>query len=891
MRSIDRLLLRFRSLFSRARVEHELDAELRFHLEQQIEENLAAGMSAEEARYAARRSIGGLTQIQEECRDARSVAWIETSITDLRYGWRMLRKSPVLTMVAILSLAIGIGANTTIFTIIDALMLKMLPVKNPSELVQFLHFFEGQRSNFSYPWYEHFRDQSHSFAGIVAVSNPNKLKLREKAETEVVECRYVSGNYFAVLGVNAFAGRVITPEDDTAKGSAAEPVAVLSYLFWKRRFGADPSVIGRTVFLEGVPFTIVGVTPPEFFGVETGRSPSIRIPMATERRIRRESWLPKPFQWLMLAARLKPESSIDQARADIAVIFQRLIAREASGIDDPHERRLHFEQRLDLISAGAGLDTLRIQFSEPLQILMAIVAVVLLIACANIANLLVGRAASRRREIAVRLALGAGRSRLLRQFLAESVLLSVIGGALGVLLASWGSNALVAFMSNGEPRILPVLTPDARVLLFTATVSLLTGVLFGLVPAFRATRVDAGPALKETRAMSASNKLGKILVISQAALSLVLLIGATLLARSLRNLETIDAGFDRANVLMLEVDAAGAGFKGAKLAKYYQQLLARIAEIPGVHSASGALITPIAGGAITNSVQVEGYTPQPEEDKEVYVNRVAPKYFETLATPLLAGRDFTLQDRKGAPDVAMINQTMARYYFQNANPIGRHITAEHSTMEIIGVVGDAKYTSLREKTPRTLYLPCFQDDLSWGPSVLVRTSLPLRAITGPLRSVARAVDMSVPVAGIKTLSEQVEQSLIRERMIAILASFFGLLALVLACIGLYGVMSYSVTRRTNEIGIRVALGAARRDVVWLVVKETMLLVAVGIGVGLPAALASMGVIRNLLFGLEPTDPSTILVATALMALVAGFAGYLPARRASRVDPMVALRYE
>jgi predicted permease len=692
--------------------------------------------------------------------------------------------------------------------------------------------------------------------------------------------------------VNAIAGRVITPEDDKLTGASAEPVAVLSYGFWKRRFGADPSVIGRAVFLEGVPFTIAGVTPPEFFGVETGHAPSITIPMAIERRIRPESWLPKAnFNWLSIIGRFKPGLSLEQARADVNVIFQRLITQEASDIDDPHQRRLHLEQRLELTSAGAGLDTLRLQFSEPLRILMAIVGVVLLIACANIANLLVGRAASRRREIAVRLALGARPSRLLRQFLTESMLISAIACVLGLLLAWWGSNVLVAFISNGAPRILPVLTPDVRVLSFTATISLLTGVLFGLAPAFRATRVDAGPALKETRAMSASNKLGKILVISQGALSLVLLIGGTLLARSLRNLETIDAGFDRANVLMLDVDAEGAGYKGTRLAEYYQQLLARIAQIPGVHSASGALIMPILGGGITNGVQVEGYTPQPDEDKEVYVNRVAPKYFETMGTPLLAGRDFTLQDRKGAPNVGIINQTMAHYYFRNVNPIGRHVTGEHSTMEIIGVVGDAKYVSLREKTPRTLYLPCFQQDLPWGPGILVRTSVPLSAISSPLRSVARALDKSVPVAGIKTLSEQVEQSLIRERMIAMLSGFFGLLALVMACVGVYGVMSYSVVRRTNEIGIRVALGAARRDVVWLVLQETMLLIAIGIGIGLPAALASMRLIRNLLFGLEPTDPSTILVATGVLVLVAAVAGYLPARRASRVNPTVALRYE
>jgi len=425
---------------------------------------------------------------------------------------------------------------------------------------------------------------------------------------------------------------------------------------------------------------------------------------------------------------------------------------------------------------------------------------------------------------------------------------------------------------------------------FTATVSVLTGIFFGLAPAIRATRVEAGPALKETRAISPPNRLGKALVMLQAALSLVLVLGAALLARSLRNLETLNPGFDRNNVLTLDLDAEGAGYKGARLDAYYRQLLLRIGQVPGVRSASAALITPIGGGGISNNVEVEGYTPRPGEDKEVHMNRVAPRYFETLGTPLLAGRDFTMADGLGAPKVAIINQTMARYYFRDANPIGRHVDMG-GLMEIVGVVADAKYLSLREKASRTLYVPCFQEELPWGPSVFVRTNLPGSAIAAPLRSAVRSLDRNVTFNSIGSFSQQVEQSLIRERMIALLSSFFGLLALLLASIGLYGVMSYSVVRQTNEIGIRVALGADRRDVLWMVLRETMLPVLAGVAIGFPVALVSMRWIRDQLFGLETTDPWTLAGAVLAILGIAAMAGYLPARRAAQVDPMVALRYE
>ena len=895
------LLFRLRALFRRESMEAELDEELRAHLEHQVEKYLQSGLPPEEAKRRAKLEFGGLDQVKEECRDARGVSFIETTLQDVRYGARMLARSPGFTAVALVTLALGIGANTAIFSVIDAVMLRKLPVKNPQELVQLATVGPYGVSSFSYPGFKRFRDENDVCSEMLAIGWLSKLDASMNGQPESVEGRIVSGNFFSFLGVSAALGRTFTSQDEKTPRNSA--VAVISYGYWKRGFGLDPSVVGKSITLIRTSFTIVGVTPAGFSGPEVGYSPDIYVPMMMEPAFHDEqSWLDQPdYHWLRIMGRLEPGVSREQARADLEVIHRQALADIPMKGWSPAERNNLLSQRLEVTSAANGfVFGLPKEFAKTLSVLMAMVGLVLLIACANLANLLLGRATVRQKEIAVRLAIGAGRFRLIRQLLTESVMLAIAAGALGLLCAYWASEVIVALMSVGRSPLFLDLRPDPRVLGFTGAISLLATILFGLAPALRSTRVELTPALKETAESLGFKRArlgwGKGLVVSQVALSLLLLFGAGLFVRTLENLENLDPGFDRKNVLLFDVDPTKSGYKGPAVTRLYKQILDHIGAIPGVHSASLSDMEPITGGGgWDNSVWVEGYTPRPDENMTVYLNSVGPKYFETLRTPLLLGRDFSPQDTETTPMVAIVNQTMARYFFGNSNPIGRKFgwwgeDKNKRQFEVVGVVKDSKYETLRERIPRTAYLDCFQRTPG-AMTIAVRTSVMPTALISQARNEIRAIDTGIRFGEFRTLDEHVDESLGHERLMATLSGLFAALAVGLACVGLYGIMAYAVARRTNEIGIRMALGADRAHILRMIVGESVLLVATGVALGLPLALAAAQLVSGQLYGLKPADPGTIAGAILLLAAVAALASYIPARRATRVDPMVALRYE
>ena len=879
----------------------DLEEEIRAHLAMEEQENLEAGMPPEEAHYEALRRFGNVTLTQERSREMWKWSTVETLWQDLCYGIRQLRRNPGFTIVAILTLALGIGANTAIFSVIDAVLLRPLPVNNPQALIQLATLGPYGVGSFSYPGFKRFRDENDVCSEMSAVGWLNQLDASIDGQAETVQGRIVSGNFFSFLGVGARAGRTFTSRDEKTPQTSA--VVVISYAYWKRRFGSNPAVVGRSVTLNRTVFTIVGVAPAGFSGIEIGYSPDIYVPMTMEPAFHDEkSWLDQPdYHWLRIMARLKPGVSQEQAAAELAVIHRQVQAAMSTQGWSPAERNALLSTRLEVNSAARGIIFgLPREFSGTLYILMAMVGLVLLIACANVANLLLGRSSARQKEIAVRVAIGAGRFRLIRQLLTESMVLAVAAGALGLLCAYWASAGIVALMSVGREPLFLEMHPDPRVLGFTGAVALLATVLFGLAPALRGTRVNLAPALKEGAGASGGRSsrldLGKGLVVLQVALSLLLLFGAGLFARTLENLESLDPGFERKGVLLFDLDPTKNGYKGPAVNALYKQVIEHIDAVPGVSSASVSMMTPITGGGgIDNSVSVEGYTPRPDENLTVFVNAVGPRYFETLHTTLLLGRDFSRRDTDSTPKVAIINQTMARYFFGNSNPIGKKFgwfgeDKNKTQFEIVGVTKDSKYETLREKIPRTAYLDCFQRPLE-GITFEVRTSVNPSSLISQIRGEVHAIDAGLRIGGFTTLEEHVDNSLGHERLMATLSSLFATLAVVLACVGLYGVMSYAVARRTNEIGIRMALGADRARIVGTILRESALLILAGVAVGLPVAIAAARMISSRLYGLKPADPLTIAGTILLLAAVTGLASYIPARRATKVDPLVALRHE
>jgi predicted permease len=883
----------WRNLLRRDRVERELDDELHATFDLLVDEKMRAGMATDEARRAARLELGSVGAIKDGVRDARMGAYVETFFQDICHAWRRMRSDPAFTIVAALTLALAVGANTAVFTIVNAAVLKPLPVHEPQRLVLVeLVTQRGERQNFSYPLFERLRAQDGSFAGVLAtLDGTDRMELTGRepgAPAQHVTVSLVSKNYFDVLGVRAALGRTFGTGDDRDRGD--DSAAVLSYGFWTRRFGADPAAIGTTLVVKEQALTVVGVAPAAFFGAAVGEAPDIWVPLEMQPRFDRGASLLQAANvgWLRVMARRRPDVEEEQAGAALAVMLARLKA-------EPGELgAFRYIGRLEPSGGSLGFATFRERFSTSLRILAVIAAVVLLIACANVSNLLLVKAAARRREMSVRRAIGASRGRLIRQLLTESVLLATAAGAFSVLLAWWGSRLLLT-IASGDGTPIPIdVTPDARVLTFAAAVSVASVVIFGLTPALIASHVGRGMSLRQTASAQTRATLSQTLVVAQVALSLVLLTGAGLFVQTLRNLRTRDLGFAADSLLEVRVRPEPGGYREGQV-DLSRRLHETLAAAPGVQSATFAHSGFGTGIARTCCLAVEGYEHQPGEDRQIRTLGVAPGYFLTMRLPLLRGRDFRSEegaaDPRQAISVAVVNEAFIRRYVDPArNPIGARFgwgdppTVTYGA-EIIGIATDAVHDDPREEVRPLIYVPFL-----WGDTFLLRAAGPPDAVMAAVRQRIGTVDRDLEIS-MRTVSDAVDNAVTREALLSKLSGFFGVLAVMLAAIGLYGIMAFAVVRRTNEIGIRMALGAARGAVLRGVLGSALRLVCVGVCAGAPVALVAGHLIRSQLFGVSANDPVTLAFAALLLTLVAGAAAYIPAHRAARVEPVVALRSE
>jgi predicted permease len=798
-------------------------------------------------------------------------------IADLRHALRGFRRSPGFTLAAVLSLALGIGANTAIFSLVNAVLLRALPVRDPDRLVRFtLNPPSRFGASFISPdAFRQIRERNTVFDGVVAINAPT-MAFSVGESSEDARVNVVSGNFFETLGVNALLGRVLAPDDDRA---GAQPVCAISYAFWIRRFGGDPNVIGRKVLINHQPFTIVGVTPKPFLGMDLYSPTDVTAPMT--------QFAP---DFVEAFARLKPDVSVKQAQASLDVLYHQV----ESWTFRPGDHARISDLKVELRPGARGVFVLRGKYESPLLMLMAAVGLVLLIACANVANLLLARASGRTKEIAVRLALGAGRARLIRQLLAETLLLTLAGAALGAVLAIWTDHGLRALApwQIGTPIPPEVdVNPDARVLLFTMAIAILVSFASGLLPAVQSTRMNFVPALKGETGLRAPGRfsLASGLVVTQVALSLVLLIGAGLFLRSLHNLRLVDPGFDPSRLVLATIEPSSRGYTPAASQRYFAELVDRTARLPGVIAVSPALISPLSGDFAIARVNVPGYVPQPGEFAAISVNFIGANYFQTVGTPLVAGRLFTDHDGK----VAIVNEKAARHYWPNENPIGKRITTGFRDLfecEVVGIVRDIKTESLRGDAQPIVYLP-FALNPNGHITLHVRVAGDPAPVISALLSEAHSLDPNLPARNVVTMATQIDRTIALDRLLALLTALFGFLAVTLASVGLYGVMAFAVAARTREIGIRMALGADRARVLFQVLRESAVLALFGIAIGVPAALWASRAIASQLYGLRATDPLTYTAIAIALAAVALIAAWIPARRASNVDPMVALRYE
>ncbi|HXN51357.1 MAG TPA: ABC transporter permease [Candidatus Acidoferrum sp.] len=1005
----------------RKRMMEELEQDIRDHIERETQDNIERGLSPEEARYAAARKFGNVMRVKEDTREVWSLVWLEQFLQDIHFGLRMLRRSPGFAAVAILTLALGIGANTAIFSLIDAVMLRSLAVDNPSQLVLLkwgarnapnIHGYmtsgdcptdlrpgaaNPSGCSFSEPLFREIA-QANVFSATAAFANSGRLTVTGNGSATVINGQLVSGDFFRTMGLKAAAGRLFDAADDT---TSAAPVAVLNYGYWQSAFGGSRDVVGRTIELNNVPLTIVGVAEQRFTGITPGSDYHVWLPLSAAQRISDPMrWQNRSGDasnwWLTIIGRLKPGTELAQAQVAVSGLFRNEMlhgsvplfhAGETAGTPGPQmgapvrgragvQRQMVIggtppaqpalgngpvparrealgapmpqsagnkpvvsappqgavaagppasdggprtlstvtdNPHVTLLPAQTGLTGARTQYSNPLYVLMLAVGIILLIACANIAGLMLARAGAREKEMAVRLALGAGRARVVRQLLTESVMLSVLGGVLGILFAYWGAHAIISFVSSNQAAPLGFATGvDLRMLGFTVTVSLLTGILFGIAPTLRSADVVLTPALKEGQGSSASLghsggkwfSIGNALVVAQVALAIVVLVGAGLLVRTLQNLRSIDVGFDSHNILIFGIDPTVIGYKGPQVDSFYRDLQGRLSETPGVKSASYSMVPLLNDGLMITMFHWPG-TPQ-DQNSEADVLGVGPNFFETLHIPFLAGRRFNASDFKlsalnggatptSAPTPVIVNQAFVEKYLSKENPLGKQFGESAGGAgdppspgyEIIGVVRDAKYNSLRREIHAMMYMP----QSAGGASFELRTAADPQAILPAIREVVAQVNTNLPLFDVKTESEQIDRLLFQERLVARLSGFFGLLALVLACVGLYGLLSYEVSRRTREIGIRLALGAQPGSVLKLVLRQGIVLAIVGAGVGIGVAVGVTRYLTSMLYNVHANDPLTMIAVAVLLTLVAFAACYIPARRAMRVDPLVALRYE
>jgi predicted permease len=872
-------IARLRGTLTRRR-DAELEEELRVHLEMAAESERRQARPPDDARRVAVIRHGNIAQSMEAVRDQRGLPWLDDFGRDVRYAFRALRRNPMFAAAAVLTLALGIGANTAIFSLADAVLLRTLPVSNAKELVVLRQ--AGPAGNIFPFTSAAAMDLALSrdvLMGLAAFRPLLDTHVAVSGQTELAHTQLVSGNYHTVLGVRAVVGRTLAEQD-------REPVAVISHRYWQRRFAGDPNVVGRMLEMQGRSFTIVGVTPPEFFGTQPGRQIDVTSPLAAQTVQMRPD-----ARWLYLIGRLAPGVSLEQARAALRVRWAQLAGAQSA----PGRRAA----TLELDSGAQGLNELRRQFSVPLQILMAAVSVVLLVACANLAGLLMVRANTRQQEIAVRLSLGAGRGRIVRQLLTESAVLAAAGGAAALAIARWATDLLLVMMSRGRAPIVLDVAPQARTLAFTAAVTIVTAALFGLLPALAGTRTDVRQRLKLSApgADATRNTWGRAMVAAQIALLVLLLTSAGLFTRTLQKLRSVDAGFNQDHVLVVKV-STGPSYRGASARSLYEELNARFNALPAVRSVSMTMDTPLGGDPSMSGtgITVLGRPADTEEVPRVYHNLVGPRFFETMGIPVLAGRDFEAGDDERASKVVVVSESVARRYFRGGDPLGRQILFRDVPASIVGVVKDVRYTSLRADAPLVTYRPYKQETMAPADTFVIRTSSASpEALIPSLRAELHALAPSLPPPSVVSLEDQVAAAMVQERMLAALSGAIGLLAAMLAAIGIYSTVAATVARRQREIGVRMAMGALPGQVARMMVADTFGIVAGGMVIGAAAALvagqAARGVLAGVLFELSPTDPVILSGATAAILFIASLAAYVPARRASRIDPVAAIKYE